>query len=273
MRNGDQPANEHPRTARPLNPVSVRDRLSRLFGVAPIVLAACVLALAVACDSGSSASDVETTPIVANVPFADGERFTYELRDDRGVLGHGVLTVKREGADLVLKQEYTEASAPEGEKATSDRSTARVDAATLAPRSVERTVEGRDDTTEYAGDYADDGSSVHLSRDGAHERDVKLPAHAYENESSLWLWRTLDFAEGYKAEYVSVNVVERTRQTVALEVTGRQRTTVPAGTFDTWRLQLRNGRATRVVWVNVEAPHQVIQWDNGDVVFRLEPNQ
>jgi hypothetical protein len=45
---------------------------------------------------------------------------------------------------------------------------------------------------------------------------------------------------------------------------------VPAGSFDTWRLQVRNGRATRVAWVNIEAPHEVVQWDNGSVVFRLE---
>ncbi|MEZ4554402.1 MAG: DUF3108 domain-containing protein [Dehalococcoidia bacterium] len=230
-------------------------------------------AIAAACGGGGSAADIETSPVVAQVPFADGERLTYELRDDRGVLGHGVLTVRRDGADFVLEQDYQEATAPEGEQATSDRATARVDAATLEPRSVERVVQGRDETTAYAGEYTADGGSVHMTRDGEHERDIELPEYAYENESSLWLWRTLPFSEEFKTQYVSVNVIERTRQTVAIEVTGQQRTTVPAGTFDTWRLQVRNGRATRVVWINVEAPHQVIQWDNGDVVFRLEPNQ
>ncbi|MBX7112318.1 MAG: DUF3108 domain-containing protein [Dehalococcoidia bacterium] len=253
---------------------SIVSRLVR--GPASLALALLVLGavplVALGCGNSSSA-DVETTPIVGTVPFADGERLTYELRDDRGVLGHGVLTVTREGNEFVLKQDYEEATTPEGATATSDRSTSRVDVATLQPHSVERTVQGRDDTTEYAAEYSDDGSSVRLSRDGGHERDVKLPEYSYENESSLWLWRSLDLAEGYKSKYVSVNLVERTRQTVALEVTGRQRTTVPAGTFDTWRLQIRNGRATRVVWVNVDAPHQVIQWDNGDVVFRLEPNR
>jgi hypothetical protein len=98
-----------------------------------------------------------------------------------------------------------------------------------------------------------------------------LPANAYENESSLWLWRTLPFAEDYRARYVSVNVVERKRQTVELEVTGQQTITVPAGTFNTWRLQVRNGRATRVAWINVDAPHQIVRWDNGSTVLSLEP--
>lgn len=235
----------------------------------------CVLAgLLAACGSdGSSSANMESSAVVSSVPFVDGERLTYELRDDRGVLGHGTLTVTREGNDLVLKQEYEEATAPEGEQPTADRATTRVDAATLQPRTVERSVQGRDDTTEYAGEYASDGGSVRMTRDGGHEREIKLPEYAYENESSLWLWRTLALTDDYKSRYVSVNIVERTRQTVALEVTGRQRITVPAGTFETWRVQIRNGRATRIVWVNLDAPHQVIQWDNGDVVFRLEPNR
>ena len=53
-------------------------------------------------------------------------------------------------------------------------------------------------------------------------------------------------------------------------MTGQQTITVPAGTFDTWRLQVRNGRATRVAWINVEPPHEIVQWDNGVLLFQLE---
>ena len=34
-----------------------------------------------------------------------------------------------------------------------------------------------------------------------------------------------------------------------------------------------NGRATRVAWINADAPHQVLQWDNGSTVFKLEPTR
>ena len=44
---------------------------------------------------------------------------------------------------------------------------------------------------------------------------------------------------------------------------------MPAGTFETWRLQIRNGRATRIAWINIEAPHEIVQWDNGSSIFRL----
>jgi hypothetical protein len=218
------------------------------------VLGACLLA----CSGGGSASSSQVEdPVVATVPFSAGERLTYELRDDTGVVGRGTLTATRDGDQLLLAQEYLEAAAPEGEQATSDHSTVTVNATTLAPRSVDRVIQGRDDSDRYIGQYAADGSAVVLTQNDSKERTLELPANAYENESSLWLWRTLPFAEDYKSRYVSVNTVERKRQTVELEVTGQQKITVPAGTFDTWRLQVRNGRATRVAWINIEAPHEI----------------
>lgn len=224
---------------------------------------------------GSSAAEGDSNAIVGAIPFADGEEFTYELRGDRGVLGYGVLSVMSEGGNFILEQQYDEAAPPEGEQPTSDRSTVTVDASTLRPQSVERVMQSRDDIDEYRGQYAPDGSSVTTTtgEPDSKERTIELPEHAYENESSLWLWRTLPLAEDYTSRYVSVNTIERTRQTVELEVTGQQRMTVPAGTFDTWRLQVRNGRATRVVWINIEAPHQVVQWDNGDTVLFLAPSR
>lgn len=241
----------------------------RLASMAVVGLLALML---VACGGGgSSAAEGDANAVVGAIPFAAGEELTYELRGERGVLGYGTLSVRSEGGQLVLDQQYDEAAPPEGEQATSDSSTVRVDPITLQPHSVERVVQGRDDKDEYLGQYAPDGSSVTTTTgdEDAKERTIELPEHAYENESSLWLWRTLPLAEEYKSRYVSVNTIERTRQTVELEVTGQQRMTVPAGTFDTWRLQVRNGRATRVVWINIEAPHQVVQWDNGDTILLL----
>jgi hypothetical protein len=242
-----------------------------VYAFLSLVLLGVGLAGLVSCSGGSTAAEGDTEAVVSNVPFADGERFAYELRDDHGVVGHGVLSVSRDGDALVLKQDYEEAAVPAGQKATSDRSTVAVDPVTLQPRSVERVVEQRESSDTYDGTYAADGDSVTMSKDDAKARTVELPANAYENESSLWLWRTLPFAKDYQARYVSVNVVERKRQTVELEVTGQQTITVPAGTFNTWRLQVRNGRATRVAWINVDAPHQIVRWDNGSTVLSLEP--
>ena len=103
----------------------------------------------------------------------------------------------------------------------------------------------------------------------AQDGDLALRAHAYDNESSLWLWRAIAFAEGYEQHYVSANPFERSQQTVDLRVPQRETIAVPAGTFETWRILLRNGRAVRTAWISVEAAHQVVRWDNGDLIFEL----
>jgi hypothetical protein len=34
-------------------------------------------------------------------------------------------------------------------------------------------------------------------------------------------------------------------------------------------LIFRSGRAVRTAWLNVEPPHQVLRWDNSDLIFDL----
>ena len=230
-----------------------------------------VMLAALAC--GQPGVPAQSAPLVAKVPFVDGERYTYSLRDDtRAVIARGTLTTRRSGDGWELRQEYEEANPPQGVKRTSDVSAAFVDGATLLPRNVERVIERRDETQRYRAAYAP--GTVTIDREGEKPRTLKLPVDAvYDNEAALWLWRTLPFAEGYRQRYTSVGLTERSRQTVSITVTGRQRVEVPAGAFEAWRLQVRNGRATRVAWINVDAPHQVVQWDNGTVVFQLEASR
>ena len=237
------------------------------------------LAVAVSCAGGSPA--VGTSDIVAQIPFADGERLVYALYDNAGeVVARGTLTTRREGDGLTLEQAYEEVGTPEGVEPTSDTITVAVYPGTMKPLSGFRLVMRRDrdgavsaeehEWRYVPGEERDVVVATRRRDDETEQWELRLREHHYDNESSLWLWRTIELAEDYEARYVSVNHFERSQQTVSLRVVDRQTIEVPAGEFDTWRLQLRSGRATRVAWINVEAPHQVVQWDNGSVVFRLE---
>lgn len=213
-------------------------------------------------------------PVVAAIPFAAGERLTYELLDDAGAsVGTGTLSVETgDGDTLRLVQQYREATAAGDQATATDSATVVVDARTLQPRTMTREIAGRGAGARYAGTYAPDGSSVEAhAADGGEDRTrtLRLRPGAYENEASLWLWRTLDFAEGYDGRYTSVNLVDQSQQTVSVRITGTERIEVPAGSFETWRLQIRNGRATRIAWVAVADPHVVVQWDNGAIRMRL----
>ena len=239
--------------------------MDRLRTSVVVVLAALAMGAA-ACSGGAATGG--TSDVVVALPFSSGEHLQYVLIEAGETLGRGTLTATlEEGGLWTLEQRYESETS-----ATTDVSRASVDMR-LQPRSSDRTLTGSDGTAEqYALSYdlgAERFTST-VTKDGdPDETEFRLREHAYDNESSLWLWRTLDLDEAYQARYVSVNPLERTQQTVDLLVTERVMVEVPAGEFEVWRLQVRNGRATRVVWIEVKAPHRVIQWDNGAALMQL----
>ena len=244
------------------------------------VLATASIALT-GCAGASPA--VKTSDVFGAAPWKAGERLEYRLRNDQGdELGRGIFTTQQDGDRLVLAQAFTEAPGrtPAGATALKDDIALTVDAKTLRPVqgtriSVARDASGKGQGTRTTWTYRPEGDRLHLAtkveRDGAkpEEGEVTLRPHAYDNESSLWLWRSIPFAEGYDQAYVSANALDRTQQTVSLRVPQREQVEVPAGKFDTWRILLRNGRAVRTAWISIAAPHQIVRWDNGEVIFEL----
>lgn len=236
------------------------------------------MVLAAAC--GAATPSVETSRIVEQIPIVDGERYVYELVTiDGDLLGHGELSTRLEGTRFVLVQDY-EGVAEDGRAAATDVTELAVDAATFAPFGALREAVREEDDGSITRDrwdwiYTQDGEDELLSvtrtpGDDQDGRELRLRNDYYDNESSLWLWRTLDFDEELDINYVSVNPIERTQQTVNIQTPAIETIEVPAGTFEAWRLIVRNGRAIRSAWISVEPPHQLVQWDNGDVIFRLE---
>lgn len=248
------------------------------FKLAVIALSAIALVVGAGCAAGTPSA--ETTLIVAQVPLIDGERYVYALEDiDGESFGTGELVTRLEGSRFVLEQRY-EGIAEDDRAAATDVTELAVDASTLAPfgalrEAVREDDDGRVIRDTYDWTYTDEGDedvlNVERNIDGRPEaRELELRADYYDNESSLWLWRTLDFDEELDLNYVSVNPIERRQQTVNIQTPARETIEVPAGTFEAWRVIVRNGRAIRSAWINVEAPHQLVQWDNGDLIFRLE---
>jgi hypothetical protein len=249
---------------------------------AAALLSVLVAVLALAGCAGAAPS-VQTSDVFAAAPWRAGERLEYRLRNDQGdALGTGVLTVTQEGDRFVLGQSYTEdpGRTPEGAPALKDEMAVTVDARTLKPlqgvrTSLARDSRGRPQESRLTWSYAAEGDRLRLAtrveREGSspEEGSILLRPHAYDNESSLWLWRAIAFAEGYDEAYVSANAFDRTQQNVSLRVPQRERVEVPAGEFEAWRILLRSGRAVRTAWISVDAPHHVLRWDNGEVIFEL----
>lgn len=239
-----------------------------------------ILALVAAC--GPAAPAAETTDIYLAAPWEVGERLEYSLRDETGeLLGRGILMARMDDQGrLLLEQRYLEA-APEGVQPIEDDVVVVVDPTDLRPVSGWRDIVRRDGDgsvveERYDWEYLErDGDRVLVSRwfagDGpAEERELRVRDLHYDNESSLWLWRSIDFIEDYDEHYTSVNPIERTQQTVNLRVPQVEAIEVPSGEFQAWRIIVRTGRAARTAWINVEPPHEVLRWDNGEVIFDLE---
>ena len=237
---------------------------------APLALACAALLAACAAAGGGASTD----PVVARVPFGDGERLVYRLVDRDGeTAGRGVFTTARDGGDLVLTQTY---EGPDG--AVADESRVVADAATLRPRSLARDIAAREgapaERVEASYGAGGDGAplvrAVRTRGGDRGEREIVLRKHHYEDQSSLWLWRTLALGEGYEARYTSVDPREGGQLTVAAAVAGRRTRETPLGAFDTWVLQIRTGRETANVWIHVNPPHEVVRFDNGRLFFELE---
>ena len=247
-----------------------RARVTALIAIAlGALLAAC----------STSASGGGTEDVVRQVPLRDGERFVYRLVDlDGQLVGRGTFTTTRAGDALELRQSYEDLAVPAGERAVTDQSLVVVDASTLRPLTMERTIEARDEDDDelvvaaYASD-AEDRSGVRTTpttSGDARTRELRLRDHYYEDQSSLWLWRTLAFGEDLEVRYTAVDPREDSQVTVAMAQVDRQLRETPAGTFDTWVIQIRTGRETVNVWVHVQPPHEVVRFDNGRLYFELE---
>jgi hypothetical protein len=97
-----------------------------------------------------------------------------------------------------------------------------------------------------------------------------VPEHAYDNDTSLFLWRTLPFADGYEASYVTIITNRRNRQDVVLNVRGKETVTVPAGTFECWRLEISTENARQIAWYADTPSRPLVKYDNDRaVIFEL----
>ena len=232
-----------------------------------LALLASLLALALAGCIEAETEPPETSDIVAGVPWPDNERAEYVLlnRDSKAEIGSGVLTIARDGDRYELGLNF------QNEDAT-DESAIVVDASTLKPISVRREFRSEDFAILEA-EYDDDAEVVNITeidKDGD-ERLVplRLEEHYYDNESSLFVWRTIAFAEGYEADYYSVLTNFRRNNLVHIEVVEQEEITVPAGTFQTWRVVISFENVEQVAWFSTGPDRALVQYDNSLQLFQL----
>ena len=96
-----------------------------------------------------------------------------------------------------------------------------------------------------------------------------LPESAFDNDSSLFLWRTLPFEEGLEVQYTASIPNRRDSRIVTLVVREVEQIETPAGAFDAWHVFVLAEGQSHDAWFEVDAPHRMVRYDNDQQVFLL----
>jgi hypothetical protein len=214
---------------------------------------------------------IETHDVVSAIPWPAHEETDYVLLDRRDKvteIGRGTLIVDKNGAgQLELQLNFS------SDRGT-DETSVLVDAKTLRPDFVRRERHLTDENSVVEGQYDHDTEILNIKTIiDKEERTIPLrldKANYYDNDSSLFLWRTLAFAQDYSVSYHTVLPNSRAIQLVTIRVLDQKEITVPAGTFQTWHLEIRGAEGIRQeAWYSTSPEHVLVQYDNTQQLFKL----
>ena len=247
--------------------------------IAALLVPACML-LTVAASGCANSTSIKTEDIVSSIPWSAPESHTYELKVNNKVQGQTTLSIANEGDAVVLTQHAID------DQGNSDDSVVRADATTLKPNSATHTV--TDSTVKRIADatYEDTdkdcaGKRVVLIKqstfkppdaatsDSSRSSPLCVPEHSYDNDSSLFIWRTIKFEKEYTVTYTTVFSNRRDTQKVTLRVAKQEKMQTPAGEFDTWRVELTADQVSQIAWFATTDDHKLIAYQNESFFFRL----
>ena len=223
--------------------------------------------VAAACSDDSSPV-IGNTEVVSQIPWVGPEVARYHITQD-DVEGTGILVLEESDGVLVLSQSF---DVPE--EGVTDTIVVEVDPDTIRPLTVSRVIDGPDGVRICDATYTT--SSVTIDQVGEDEgrTDVlDVPDQSFDTWADLFLWRTLDFRLGLKVSYrdvLSCSLAKPEVLTVGLIVKGFETITVPAGTYDTWRLEIDSGGGTQDAWFADDVSRVLVKYDNDLQVWELE---
>ncbi|GEM_PF-3902617 len=194
----------------------------------------------------SSSIDTETdaySNLVINIPWADSEQLSYQMEDESGdVIGKIVLTVEKSDEAYILGYDRVTDT-------TSINGFVAVDKKTLAPIVSSKIISSESaGATELDCSYEKNRVTVLMpvdAEDGSDDVEatygsivIAVPDVIYDNDEIIFLGRTLPLAEGYYAEIPNFVVTQFSAPVVSFAVTSTETITVPAGTFDCYKVRI-----------------------------------
>lgn len=233
----------------------------------PLTLLILIVALGFACSGGED--NLVARDVVSDIPWAARETSRYRLLQGDDFKGNGELNIEQRDGVLVLTQDF---KIPDEE--VTDSVAIELDPETLRPKTVQRTIDGPEGERRCEATYSEGGVTIEQRAEEDERTDtLDVPAQHYDSWSDLILWRTLEFFQGQELKYVDVlscSLAKPDVLSVVLKVKEIEEVTVPAGTFQAWRLEVRSGGRTQKAWFADDDARTLVRYDNGDLVFELE---
>jgi hypothetical protein len=147
----------------------------------------------------------------------------------------------------------------------------RINAATLAPLGESKVITTSTTTVDLTTTYENGKLSISAVVNGQTQTaSLDVPANSLDNDQLLMTLRALPFAEGFTANYTVIVAQNALKVDTTVSVLGKESVTVPAGTYDTWHVQINAGQSKQDVWYQVDTPHNLVKYDNGTTSMVLE---
>jgi uncharacterized protein DUF3108 len=231
------------------------------------------------CALACSGSTPQLSHVFVAPPWQGAESYNYNLLDQgNNLTGTCVLKTVPGPAAGQTQLEY-----PCGNgSGDTDNRLVIVDAKTLTPVSSTRTTydKKKNSTTTVTSEYSDGKVELKFNDNGTlHSVTRQLPGPTkdspdpgyYDDAALFWVVRGIPLQKGWQGAYTDINASASGGQvfTAALKVEATGTLTVPAGTFQAYRIQVETNSITQHFWVNAAAPHQVLRAQIEDTVFEL----
>ena len=197
-------------------------------------------------------------------PWADGEVSVYEVTDlNEQYAGTAQFTIIA-GGDQVSESGWTIYRVINAQGET-EMVEVQVDTKSLRPKfaSLMRTKEDTSQRVEtiYDGSQAD--LTLTTDMDVTTYERINIPSDARDQRTLLQLVRALPLESRYATRISSFLPITGVLQRVVLSVSGQEQVSVPAGSFQTWHIQIDEGEIQSEAWVHTERPYQLIKFIDG----------
>lgn len=226
-----------------------------------------VVWLAAGCATNATpAASNPSNALALTPPWTADEHFEYNLVSSQNgsPIGSSTITIR-------LAPETTTFEEQDQLGKITQHDVVKVNPRSLKPISNEKQVTGSPNDFSLTATYQSGKLTVAAqTAQGDKNATVDVAVDAIENDSVLMALRGAPLTESYSAVFPIVVSANAAQIKTTVTVTGKESISVPAGSFETYKVEMTFGGAQKqTLWYEVAAPHRLIQYDNGATKFVL----